>query len=62
MKKQEFIRKYFIEMANNYYSRYDIVEKGFAYQDAGYYSLEKIDEEYEKFLKDEEEWIRGYQW
>lgn len=62
MKKQEFIKKYFIERANNYYSRYDVVEKGFAYQDAGCYSLEEVNKEYKKFLENEEEWIREHQW
>ena len=62
MKQQEFIREHFIEMHGNYYSRYDIAEKGFAFQDSSPYSPEDIDKEYEKFLEDKDAWLKEYNW
>lgn len=62
MNLDEFINEYFIEMSKNYYSKYDIAEKGFAYQDASYYSLKEVKNEYDKFLKNKEEWLKEYQW
>jgi len=62
MTKQQFIDEYYIEIHKKYYSYYDIVEKGFAYQDASCYTLIEVTNEYNKFLKNKKEWLKNYKW
>lgn len=63
MKLAEFIKEYFISFHNNtFFSRYDIEEIGFAYQDAACYTLKDINKEYVKFKKDPDSWLKDWRW
>ena len=62
MTLEEFKKKYFMERHPVYYSRYDIVEKGFAFQDATPFSNSQIKKEYENFLTDKKNWLKKYKW
>ena len=46
MKFGEFVSEYYIETHGNYFSRYDIVEKGFMFKDASSYSLKELEQEF----------------
>lgn len=62
MTLKKFIEEYFIELHGNFYSRYDIAEVGFAFQDASVYTEEEVEEEYQKYQADEEKWLADYRW
>lgn len=61
MKFREFVSEYYIETYGNYFSRYDIVEKGFMFKDASSYSLKELEQEFKKFTDNEEEWLKEYE-
>lgn len=63
MKLAEFIKEYFISYHNNsFYSRYDIVEKGFSYPDAACYTLKEVKKEFVAFKKDPDSWLKEWFW
>jgi hypothetical protein len=57
-----FIDMFYIKRGNSYFSKYDLVEIGFAINDAKYLSSEELHDSYNLFLSNRNEWLDKYAW
>jgi hypothetical protein len=59
MTKKQFISEKFRYFQRDlYHISYDLIVHGFAPQDAGLYTIDEINKEYEKYKKNPEKWIK----
>lgn len=62
MIKKEFIETFYKEIGDTQFSRYDLVEIGFAPSDAGWCDKKELDVSFKLFKNDKAKWLEEYAW